>query len=718
MSLGQLVQPPTAECSQAQSDDTLVAPVRPAADQPGGFGTVDELDGAVVPEQQCFGNVTDGRSAPPLLTPDREQELMLCRCEANRHGLFFAPVQEAAEASAERKEALVVGVTKISSHHLYRATIGVLVASVTVASRRARARRTCFLAMIAAVLGILGGGAAWVLLHLIGLITNVVLFHQWGWTLPSFKNFHPGPILFVEAAAGALVVSLLARWSPVIRGHGIPEAMESVLTRQSRIAPRAAVAKPLSAAVAIGTGGPFGAEGPIIVTGGAFGSLIGQVIRVTPSERKILLACGAAAGMSATFGTPLAAVVLAIELLLFEFSNRAFVPLVVASSIAGAMHAALFGPGPLFHVPPHDYAGLSTLPVFAIIGIACGILAVVICKGLYLLEAGFRRLRLSEFWHPIIGALGFAAIGLVVPRALGVGYDTINDILANRIAVGVLAVLMVAKLVAWWIALGSGTSGGTLAPILLVSGAFGGMLGALVNEIAPGLHVSPGAVALVAMAATFGSATRATFTAIVFAFELTRDYHAILPIMLAAVIADLISGALLDHGLMTEKLARRGLHVSLDYTPDALQTTFVRDTMTHEVNVLDISQTVADARRRIGQSPHSAYPIVDSDRRCVGIISRSDLLGPDADPETPLAVIASTDVVTIERDDTLLTALERIIDEEVEHLPVIDEEQRIVGMCTRTDILRARSQHLSAEQSQQGWHAAWRRRRSSPEEPG
>ncbi len=555
VTLAQLVEAPAAQRGQAQPDDPLVAPIGSTADQPGGFGSVDELDGAVVLEQEYLGDVSNGRPAPVLPAPNREQELVLRRGEPDRRGLFFAPVQEAAEAGAELEEPPVVNVGKILLHHLYRDTIGVVVASASVVSRRARARRTCFLAAIAVALGIIGGGAAWVLLHLIGLITNVVLFHRWGWTLPSFKNFHPGPILFVEAAGGALVVSLLARWSPVIRGHGIPEAMESILTRQSRIAPRAAVAKPLSAAVAIGTGGPFGAEGPIIVTGGAFGSLIGQVIRVTPAERKILLACGAAAGMSATFGTPLAAVVLAIELLLFEFSNRAFIPLVVASSVAGAMHAALFSAGPLFHVPPHDYAGLSTLPVFALIGIACGLLAVLICKGLYLVEAGFRRLPVSEFWHPIIGALGFAAVGLVVPRALGVGYDTINDILANRIAVGVLAVLLAGKLIAWWIALGSGTSGGTLAPILLVSGAFGGMLGALVNDLVPGLHVSPGAVALVAMAATFGSATRATFTAIVFAFELTRDYHAILPIMLAAVIADLVAGALLDHGLMTEKLA-------------------------------------------------------------------------------------------------------------------------------------------------------------------
>ena len=219
------------------------------------------------------------------------------------------------------------------------------------------------------------------------------------------------------------------------------------------------------------------------------------------------------------------------------------------------------------------------------------------------------------------------------------------------------------------------------------------------------------------MAATFGSATRATFTAIVFAFELTRDYRAILPIMLAAVIADLIAGALLDHGLMTEKLARRGLHVSFDYTPDYLQATLVRDAMTNDVKVLNIGQTVTDARCRIEESPHSAYPLVDDERRCVGIVSRSDLLGRDASTNTPLADIASTDVVTVAANDTLLTALERIVDEEVEHLPVTDPDDHLVGMCTRTDILRARSHHLTAEQSQQGWHAAWRRKRSSPDEP-
>ena len=269
-------------------------------------------------------------------------------------------------------------------------------------------------------------------------------------------------------------------------------------------------------------------------------------------------------------------------------------------------------------------------------------------------------------------------------------------------------------MLAWWVALGSGTSGGTLAPILLMSGAFGSLLGALINNIDPGLHLSPGAVALVAMAATFGAATRATFTAIVFAFELTRDYRSILPIMLATVIADLVAGALIDHGLMTEKLARRGLNVPLDYQPDYLQATRVRAAMVTEVAVLNATDNVAAARRTLDGALHSAYPLVDANQRCVGIVSRSDLLGADATPDMSLSHIAGPDVVTVTPDDTLLTALERIINEQVEHLPVLDTDQHIIGMCTRTDILRARSQHLTAEDSQEGWHAAWRRRRLSP----
>ncbi|HKA93104.1 MAG TPA: chloride channel protein [Acidimicrobiia bacterium] len=569
-------------------------------------------------------------------------------------------------------------------------------------------RRLVFLSLLAAALGLAGGAAAWLLVRLIALLTNAALLHQYGWELPSFRNFHPGPELLLVAAAGGLVVAVIARWSPVIRGHGIPEAMEAILTRHSRVSPRAAVAKPTSAAVAIGTGGPFGAEGPIIVTGGALGSLVGQVIKVSPSERKILLACGAAAGMAGVFGAPLASVVLAVELLLFEFSARALVPLVVSASIAAGVHAALFGTGPLFTVPHHDFAGLGTLGVFALLGLACGLLAVVVAKGLFAVEACYRRLPISEFWHPIIGALGFALIGLAVPRALGVGYDAIDDVLAAKFAAGALALLLLAKLAMWWIALGSGTSGGTLAPLLLIGGAFGGLVGAGLDAAFPGLGLSPGAVALVAMAATFGAATGATFTSIVFAFELTRDYAAVLPLMLAAVLADIVFNSLSRQTLMTEKLARRGVAVPRRYAPDVLQVHAVREAMTSNVETLTAHARVADARRLLESDGHAAYPLVDHTGALVGMVTRSDLLVRELPDDASVNEIAHNDVVTVTPSDSLLTLLERITEDDVDHVPVVDHD-RLVGICTRTDLLRARSRYLEHERRQAGWRPRLRR---------
>jgi CIC family chloride channel protein len=554
------------------------------------------------------------------------------------------------------------------------------------------------------------GAAAWVLVHLIGLFTNVFLFHRWGWESPDFDTLPIGPMVVVTAVLGAAVVSLLARWAPVIRGHGIPEAMEAVLVRHSRVAPRTAIAKPLSAAVAIGTGGPFGAEGPIIVTGGALGSLLGQVLHVSASERKILLACGAAAGMAATFGAPLAAVVLAIELLLFEFSTRAFVPLVVATSIAGAVHAATFGNGPLFAVPPHHFAGLTQLPWFAALGIACGLLATVIARGLFAVEHAYRRLPVSEVWHPIVGAIAWASLGLLVPRALGVGYDVIDDALAGRLAIATLAALAIGKLVIWWLALASGTSGGTLAPILIISSCTGGLIGQLLHAVVPSL--SPTSFALVAMAATFGAATRATFAAIVFVFELTRDYDAILPLMLATVLAEIVTRMTLRESLMTEKLARRRVAVPGDYRPDVLATTNVGEVMSTDVITVGATDTLADARRRLVDGRHSACPVVDREGRCVGIVTRSDLLAVgDSDDTAVIGDLFSGDIVSVAATNNVLEALQRMLDEAVDHLPVLDGD-RLVGICTRTDILRARHRALAADRPEPGWLGRLRTRES------
>src|SRR5690606_12568366 len=352
-------------------------------------------------------------------------------------------------------------------------------------------------------------------------------------------------------------------------------------------------------------GGPFGAEGPIIVTGGSLGSLLGQLLHVSPSERKILLACGAAGGMAATFGAPVASIVLATELLLFEFSTRAFIPTAVSAAVAGGIHSALFGSGPLFTVPDHGFAGLADLPLFVPLGILCGLLAVVISKGLFLVEAGFRRLPLAEFWHPVIGAVGFGVVGMVVPEVLGVGYDQIDSVLAGTMTLGALVTVGGAKLVAWWLALGSGTSGGTLAPVLLVSGAFGAVVGEVTLGFFPDSGLSIGAFALVAMAATFGAATRATLTSIVFVFELTRDFDAILPLILASVLADLVGAWLLPNSLMTEKLHRRGYRVQTDLQADVMASTLVEDVMTREVVTVAVDTGPAEAADVVDATGHT-----------------------------------------------------------------------------------------------------------------
>lgn len=563
---------------------------------------------------------------------------------------------------------------------------------------------------IAAVLGIAGGYSAWLLLHLIGLITNLALFHRFGWSIPRFDHLHRSGWIVLAAVVGGLIVAVMAKWAPLIKGHGIPEAMEAVLTKDSRISPQTAIAKPLSAAVAIGTGGPFGAEGPIIVTGGALGSLIGQVIPTSPSERKILLACGASAGMAATFGAPLASVMLAIELLLFEFSPRALVPLVVASAVAAGVHYSAIGQGPLFPVPAQHYAGLGKLPLYAVLGLLCGLAAVVINEGMFHLESGYRRLPVGEFWHPIIGAAGFALVGLILPRSLGVGYAAIGDVLLGKLAVGTLVVLCLTKLVAWWVALASGTSGGTVAPLLLISGCFGSLVGRGLDNLFPSLHISPGAFALVAMAATFGASIGATLTAIVFVFEITRDYHAILPLMLASVIAELVAGSLSRDSLMTEKLTRRGLRVRSDYHADVLSTATVGEVMTTEVLTISHSATVADARKLLHSSGHVGLPLLDADGACIGMVWRADAFDPERSDDEPVAAVASPEVAGVAPDAPVLDAVEKLLDNPVEALPVL-EGGDVVGIFVATDVLRTRVEEFRYERVQRGWQPPWLRRR-------
>jgi CIC family chloride channel protein len=576
--------------------------------------------------------------------------------------------------------------------------------------------RIVLVSFLAAAIGLVAGVVAYALYKLIGLLTNVFFFHRWSTTFTSVGSHHLGAWVILVPVIGGLVVGVMAKYgTPKIKGHGIPEAMEAVLTNRSRIEAKVAILKPISAAIAIGTGGPFGAEGPIIQTGGAIGSLVGQALHTTVVERKVLLACGAAAGMSATFNTPIAGVILAIELLLFEFKSRSFIPLVIASTLATAVHMQMLGRGPMFQVSPMDFGVPHALPFYLILGAVCGLAAVALSKSLYWVEDLFEKLPVDEMWWPAIGALGLGVIGFFVPRVFGVGYDTIGDILNGSLAWKLLLILMFAKAAALVISLGSGTSGGLLAPTFLWSAAMGGLFAMIGNHVFPAAHLSPGAFALVAMGAVFGAASRATFSFIIFAFEITRDYNAVLPLMLVAVIADGIAMLFMPHtSIMTEKLARRGLRVHQDYEADALTQSTVSETMEKDPPVIAASTKLGELAERIARhdpavARHEALLILDDAGKLEGIITRGDVLRALARDSTGSMTVleaGSTHLVVAYPDELVSEAASKLLRFDIGRLPVVEraDKRKVLGYMGRAAILSARLRRFQDEHIREtGW---------------
>jgi len=576
--------------------------------------------------------------------------------------------------------------------------------------------RLLLMSCLAAGIGLVAGGIAWILYKLIGLFTNLFFYHRFDTSFASAQMNYLGPWVIVTPVIGGLVVGFMAKYgSPKIKGHGIPEAMEAVMFNRSRIQPRVAILKPISAAIAIGTGGPFGAEGPIIQTGGAVGSLVGQVFHTTASERKVLLACGAAAGMSATFNTPIAGVVLAIELLLFEFKSRSFIPLVIASTLATAVHMMTLGTGPMFTVASVDFAVPRALPFYVLLGAICGLAAVSFSKLLYWVEDLFDLLPVDELWWPAIGALGLGIIGYFVPRVLGVGYDTISDILNAHLALKLLVIVMIAKAIALVISLGSGTSGGLLAPMFMSSAALGGVFAMTINRLFPSANLAAGAFALVAMGAVFGSASRATFAFIIFAFEITRDYNAVLPLMLVSVIADGVAMLFMPtSSIMTEKLARRGLRIHQDYETDILQQVAVAETMDRDVPTIGATMKIAELAERIARhdpavSRHQGLFIVDQEGKLVGLITRGDVLRAlDQDTSGVLNVLeaGSKELVVTYPDELISEASDKMLYNDIGRLPVVrrEDSRQLVGYLGRNGVMAARLKRLHEEQVREpGW---------------
>ena len=576
--------------------------------------------------------------------------------------------------------------------------------------------RMVLMSFLAAAIGLVAGLIAFVLYNLIGLFTNIFFYHRFAVEFISARHNQLGLWVIPIPVIGGIIVGFMAKYgTPKIKGHGIPEAMEAVMVNRSRIEPRVAILKPISAAIAIGTGGPFGAEGPIIQTGGAVGSLVGQAFHTTASERKVLLACGAAAGMSATFNTPIAGVILAIELLLFEFKARSFIPLVVASTLATAVHMQLLGAGPMFKVTAMDFGIPHALPFYLLLGLLCGFAAVGFSKLLYWTEDQFEKLPIDELWWPAIGALGLGIIGYFVPRVLGVGYDTIGDILNANLAWKLLLVVMVAKAVALVISLGSGTSGGLLAPMFMSSAAMGGAFAMGMDRIFPAANLSAGAFALVAMGAVFGAASRATFSFIIFAFEITRDYNSVLPLMLVCVIADGVAMWLMPRAsIMTEKLARRGLHIHQDYEADVLQQVKVSETMDPHVPTLPPDMKVSELSDRIARRDpavwrHQGMFVLDSDGKLAGVITRGDVMRSlDADPSGASSVLdaGTRNLVVTYADETLHQASAKMLRNNIGRLPVVERKdpRKVIGYLGRPGIMAARLRRLEDEHVREpGW---------------
>jgi len=422
-------------------------------------------------------------------------------------------------------------------------------------------RRDVWISTLAMILAVAAMAVAEILVRAIAFVTNLAYFQRASVDGVSPADHHMGVVAVIVPVIGGIIVGLMARYgSRAIRGHGIPEAMENILLNESKIPLRITFLKPLSAAVAIGTGGPFGAEGPIIATGGALGSAIGQFIRVTARERKVLLAAGAAAGMTAIFGTPIAGVLLAIELLLAEYSARAVTPVALACAVAGGLRAIIHGTDAVFASPALGNPETASVVVATIAGGIVGVISVYITRAVYWIEDGFEKLHSVHWmWWPALGGIVVGGVGIVAPRTLGVGYDNITMTVGGGFAVGALATLAFFKFVSWSIALGSGTSGGTLAPLLTLGAALGYLMAYGANELAPSLHIDPRVAALVGMAAMFAGASRALLASIVFALESTQEIHVVVPIVGGVTLAYFASAMLMRTTIMTEKLARRGV---------------------------------------------------------------------------------------------------------------------------------------------------------------
>ncbi|HTO77399.1 MAG TPA: chloride channel protein [Thermoanaerobaculia bacterium] len=565
-------------------------------------------------------------------------------------------------------------------------------------------RRVVTLTLMATAIGAIGALVAAALVWLIAVITNLAYFHRYSSAFVSPAGHHLGEWSVLVPVVGGLIIGFMARFgSEKIRGHGIPEALEAILIGRSRLDAKVAVLKPISSAVSIGTGGPFGAEGPIIMTGGAFGSLFAQLFHLSSAERKTLLVAGAAAGMSAIFASPMASVLLAVELLLFEWKPRSFIPVSAAAIVASALRVPLLGSGPIFPVAPHAPLGGEALVFALLVGLIAGLGSGLLTSLVYGFEDLFAKLPIHWMWWPVIGGLAVGIGGLVDPRVLGVGYDTIHLLVAGKLLGFAALGLLVGKALVWSFALGSGTSGGVLAPLLMMGGA----LGAFGAPYIPAGDAS--LWAMVGMAAMMGGTMRSPLTAIAFALELTHDLNALPALLVGSVAAHGVTVLLLKRSILTEKVARRGHHLVREYSVDPFEIHRVEEVMDRNVATVPDGMAVEELLRRIAAgdpalSRRQGTPIVDGAGNLVGIITRSDLMRAmerrrAGEADRTVREAGSTNVIVGYPDELLRDAVRRMIENDIGRLPIVEREnpRRLAGYLGRSSVVGARVRGFEEE---------------------
>lgn len=574
-------------------------------------------------------------------------------------------------------------------------------------------RRVLVLVAMAAFVGAGGAVAAWVLLRIISLTTNLVWLQTFSTQSLSLAGIKPGVWMVLAPAIGGLIIGLMARFgSEKIRGHGIPEAIEAILIGGSRMQPKVAILKPLSSAISIGSGGPFGAEGPIIMTGGAIGSLFAQCFSLSAAERKTLLVAGAAAGMTAIFGTPIAAVLLAVELLLFEWKPRSLIPVITACAISSALRPLMIGTGALF-----PFSGHLDLPWWGLVaclgvGVVSGLQSGLLTGLLYKAEDLFGMIPLHWMWWPAIGGVLVGLGGLVEPRALGVGYDVITDLLNNHMIVSSVVAILLVKSIIWIIALASGTSGGVLAPLLI----FGGCVGWLEGQMLPG---GAGAWALIAMAGMMGGTMRSPLTGVLFAAELTGDFALLVPLLVATGASYAVTVLLLKRSILTEKIARRGQHVVREYSIDPFELLRVSEVMVRNVDTLRAAMRVDEAVAFFSGETrrHKSYPILDGNGGVVGLVGRADVLRWSAerphDDETLFDCVSDLSLVVGYPDEPVAHLADRMVTADVGRVPILQRDTgHLAGLVSRKDLLRIRATAKSAEANRSAYFA---RRAAKPD---